>query len=112
MNRTALQQVLVNLMINAIHAMPDGGRLILRTRDEDREGGAGVAIDVTDTGVGMSEDVKARIFDAFFTTKQQSGTGLGLSISQELVARQGGTISVESEPGKGTTFTIWLPEAT
>jgi len=110
MNRTELQQVLVNLMVNAIHAMPDGGRLFLRTREEDRNGCAGIVIEVTDTGVGMSEDVKARIFDPFFTTKRRSGTGLGLSISQKLITQQGGMLDVESEPGKGTTFTVWLPE--
>ncbi|MGY3153613.1 sensor histidine kinase [Bradyrhizobium elkanii] len=66
-------------------------------------------IDVTDTGGGMTPDVMQRIFDPFFTTKRREGTGLGLSISQMLVTRQGGKISVESEPGKGTTFTVWLP---
>jgi two-component system, NtrC family, sensor kinase len=67
---------------------------------------------VTDSGVGMTQEVIQKIFDPFFTTKRREGTGLGLSISQTLVTRQGGTISAESEPGKGTTFTIWLPEAT
>lgn len=109
MNRTELQQVLVNLMVNAIHAMPDGGRLFLRTREQERNGRAGVVIEVADTGVGMSEEVKARIFDPFFTTKRRSGTGLGLSISHKLVTRQGGMFDVESEPGKGTTFAVWLP---
>jgi two-component system, NtrC family, sensor kinase len=111
MNRTELQQVLVNLIVNAIHAMPDGGRLTLRTSDRDEGGRLGVVIDVADTGAGMAPDVVQRIFDPFFTTKRREGTGLGLSISQMLVTRQGGKISVESEPGKGTTFTVWLPEA-
>lgn len=111
MNRTELQQVLVNLIVNAIHAMPDGGTLTLKSRDEDREGRRGVAIEVTDTGVGMTPDVLHRIFDPFFTTKRQGGTGLGLSISQTLVTRQGGSLTAESRPGAGTTFTIWLPEA-
>jgi signal transduction histidine kinase len=111
MNRTELQQVLVNLIVNAIHAMPDGGTLTLRTFDADSDGKPGAAVEVADTGVGMSADVVGKIFDPFFTTKRREGTGLGLSISQTLVRRQGGTISVESEPGKGTTFTIWLPEA-
>ncbi len=110
MNRTELQQVLVNLIVNAIHAMPDGGTLTLKSRDEDRER-RGVAIEVTDTGVGMAPDVLHRIFDPFFTTKRQDGTGLGLSISQTLVTRQGGSLTAESRPGEGTTFTIWLPEA-
>ncbi|MBV2183157.1 MAG: cache domain-containing protein [Rhizobium sp.] len=111
MNRTEFQQVLINLIVNAIHAMPDGGRLALLSRDETREGRNGIRVDVSDTGVGMTPDVLARIFDPFFTTKRQHGTGLGLSISQTLVRRQGGTLSAESEPGKGTTFSIWLPEA-
>jgi signal transduction histidine kinase len=111
MNRTELQQVLVNLMVNAIHAMPDGGRLLLRTLDRGAGTRPGVTIDVSDTGTGMAPDVVDRIFDPFFTTKRSEGTGLGLSISQMLVTRQGGRISVESEPGGGTTFSIWLPEA-
>ncbi|MTV12252.1 MULTISPECIES: HAMP domain-containing sensor histidine kinase [Bradyrhizobium] len=109
MNRTELQQVLVNLLVNAIHATSGGGRLTLRTFDRDEGRRPGVVIDVTDTGGGMTTDVMQRIFDPFFTTKRREGTGLGLSISQMLVTRQGGKISVESEPGKGTTFTIWLP---
>ncbi|MDF2621273.1 MAG: histidine kinase [Xanthobacteraceae bacterium] len=111
MNRTELQQVIVNLVVNAIHAMPEGGRLTLRTRDVDLDDQRGLTIDIADTGVGMAAEVMERIFDPFFTTKRQEGTGLGLSISRTLIERQGGRISVESEPGRGTTFTIWLPEA-
>jgi signal transduction histidine kinase len=111
MNRTELQQVLVNLLVNAIHAMPDSGRLILRTFDRDEGMRPGVVIEVADTGSGMASNVMQRIFDPFFTTKRREGTGLGLSISQMLVTRQGGKISVASEPGKGTTFSVWLPEA-
>lgn len=111
MNRTELQQVVVNLIVNAIHAMPDGGTLSLKTRDSDVEGKKGLAILVSDTGVGISTAAMQKIFDPFFTTKNQKGTGLGLSISQTLVTRQGGKISAESALGKGTTFTIWLPEA-
>jgi two-component system, NtrC family, sensor kinase len=111
MNRTELQQVLVNLIVNALHAMPNGGTLTLRTLDKDVAEKAGVAIVVADTGMGMTEDVVARIFDPFFTTKSREGTGLGLSISQMLIARQGGRILVESVLSQGTAFTIWLPEA-
>lgn len=111
MNRTELQQVLVNLIVNAIHAMPDGGILTLRTSDADLDGKPGVAIGVIDNGVGMAPDVMQKIFDPFFTTKRREGTGLGLSISQTLVTRQGGRVSAESEPGMGTAFTVWLPEA-
>ena len=67
-------------------------------------------MEVADTGVGMTEDVLARIFDPFFTTKNREGTGLGLSIIQMLIDRQEGRIFVESAPGSGTTFTVWLPE--
>ena len=108
-NRTELQQVLVNLIVNAIHAMPEGGRLGLRTVDADRDGVEGVAIEVSDAGAGMPPEVMARIFDSFFTPKSREGTGLGLSISQMLVAQQGGKITVRSAPGAGTTFTVWLP---
>jgi signal transduction histidine kinase len=111
MNRTELQQVIVNLVVNAIHAMPNGGRLVLRTTDAGSEGRHGVAIEVGDSGVGMTPEVLSRIFDPFFTTKRHEGTGLGLSISQTLVTRQGGKIAAESELGRGTTFTVWLPEA-
>lgn len=110
MNRTELQQVLVNLIVNAIHAMPDGGRLAVRTFDQDLDGRPGVVIEVADTGAGMTPEVMQRIFDPFFTTKRREGTGLGLSVSQMLVTRQGGRISVASKPGEGTTFTVWLPE--
>lgn len=111
MNKTELQQVIVNLTVNAIHAMPDGGVLTLRTHDSELDGKPGVIIEVADTGVGMTPEIMQKIFDPFFTTKRQEGTGLGLSISQTLVTRQGGKIVVESEAGRGTTFTIWLPEA-
>ncbi|EKF43858.1 two-component sensor histidine kinase/response regulator hybrid protein [Nitratireductor indicus C115] len=111
MNRTELQQVLVNLIVNAVHAMPDGGTLTLKTSDSDRDERAGLLLEVADTGVGMSPDLLAKVFDPFFTTKRREGTGLGLSISQTLISRQGGKISAVSEPGKGTVFSVWLPEA-
>ena len=109
MNRTELQQVLVNLIVNAIHAMPNGGRLELRTVDADVDGRRGISIEVSDTGQGIAPDVLARIFDPFFTTKSREGTGLGLSISQRLVAQEGGRITVRSQPGMGAAFTVWLP---
>ncbi len=110
MNRTELQQVLINLIVNAIHAMPDGGTLSIITRDLPEDGRAGVRIEVADTGIGMSEDVLRAIFDPFFTTKRRIGTGLGLSITQKLVMRAGGNIHAESAPGKGARFTVWLPQ--
>ncbi|WP_432344454.1 ATP-binding protein [Shinella yambaruensis] len=109
MSRTELQQVLVNLIVNAIHAMPRGGRLGLRTVDAAHGGVDGVEIEVSDTGAGMTPDVMGRIFDPFFTTKSREGTGLGLSISQMLMSQHGGKITVRSQPGEGTTFKVWLP---
>ncbi|MBV1864757.1 MAG: cache domain-containing protein [Rhodobacteraceae bacterium] len=111
MNRTELQQVLINLIVNAIHAMPDGGELQLVTRNQDVEGSKGVLIRVIDSGVGMAPDVLKNVFDPFFTTKQAEGTGLGLSISQKLVSRAGGNIRANSELGQGTRFSVWLPGA-
>ncbi|WP_426240678.1 sensor histidine kinase [Pararhizobium sp. DWP1-1-3] len=111
MNRTELQQVAVHLIVNAIHAMPKGGVLTIRTLDQDIAENPGVTLEITDTGVGMTPELIGKIFDPFFTTKRQEGTGLGLSISQRLIARQNGRISVQSAPGEGTTFSIWLPEA-
>jgi two-component system, NtrC family, sensor kinase len=104
-NRNELQQVLINLLSNAIHAMPNGGMLSLATRDwEDK----GVTITVRDSGVGIAAEHLTQIFDPFFTTKNEQGTGLGLSISYTLLARYGGAISVESSLGEGTTFTLRL----
>jgi signal transduction histidine kinase len=111
MNKTELQQVVVNLVVNAVHAMPNGGLLKLNSTDLDMDGKRGLLIEVTDTGIGMNPETMQKIFDPFFTTKRQHGTGLGLSISQTLVTRQGGKIFAESVPGQGTTFSIWLPEA-
>lgn len=108
-NRNELLQVLINLCVNAIHAMPDGGRLTLRTADWNAPDGAeGVEISVSDTGTGISTEHLSRIFDPFFTTKKQQGTGLGLSISYALLERYSGTIAVRSALAEGTTFTIHL----
>jgi len=111
MSRTELQQVLVNLMVNAIHAMPEGGRLMLRTHDMACGGRSGVGIVVADTGSGMGESVMARIFDPFFTTKAAKGHGLGLSITRKLVTRRGGDITVASAPGEGAVFTLFIPSS-
>ena len=111
MNRTELQQVLVNLMVNALHAMPDSGTLTLIDEDAERKGKPGIKITVRDTGTGMTPTILGRIFDPFYTTKRREGTGLGLSISKTLIDRQGGTMDVESQSGRGTVFAIWLPEA-
>jgi PAS domain S-box-containing protein len=108
-----LSQVFLNLVINAVHAMrtekPSEHVLRVRTRLE----GERVRIDISDTGHGIPPDVLSRIFDPFFTTKPTGvGTGLGLSISHSIVQKMGGEITVESEPGRGTTFTLRLPACT
>lgn len=101
-----LHQVLVNLVVNAVQAMPDGGELTIETRAE----GDRVILTVTDTGEGMSEDVLKRIFVPFFTTKDVGqGTGLGLSVVHGIVTSHGGKVEVSTQIGKGTTFRIILP---
>lgn len=105
MSRTELQQVLVNLILNAAQAMPGGGRLTLTAEDTPD----GVLLCAEDTGTGIPPELQTRIFDPFFTTKQAQGTGLGLSISHQLVSRAGGRITVQSAPGLGSRFEIFLP---
>ncbi len=110
-NRTELQQVLINLIVNALHALPDGGQLALLVQDLDHENAAGVEIIVRDTGIGMDAAVVSHIFDPFFTTKQGEGSGLGLSITRKLVELYAGTITVQSTPNEGTEFRVWFPAA-
>ncbi|HEU6456320.1 MAG TPA: ATP-binding protein [Roseateles sp.] len=109
LNRNELQQVLINLITNAMHAMQGGGTLTLSSEDQSLNGSDGVVIHVRDSGVGISAEHLPRVFDAFFTTRPGQGTGLGLSISYTLVARYGGQITVQSVPGQGTCFSVWLP---
>jgi signal transduction histidine kinase len=101
-----LQQVFLNLLLNAIQAMPQGGSIILTTSVGAE--GEEVQITVADTGRGIPPEHLSRIFDPFFTTKE-AGTGLGLAVSDRLVRAQGGRIAVRSEPGKGSVFTVVLP---
>ena len=121
MDPTHLSQVLLNLAINARDAMPAGGTLRISVEDvpgDARDGRAGdpcgdrVVLSVSDTGLGMSPEIREHIFEPFFTTKEAGkGTGLGLAVSYGIVRQAGGTISVESEPGRGSTFRIALPRA-
>ncbi len=104
-----INEVITNLILNAIDAMPQGGTLGIYTRPEGDEH---VILTVADTGVGMPEHVRKRIFDPFFTTKGEVGTGLGLSVSYSIIQRHGGEMRAESQPGRGTTFTIVLPVGT
>jgi signal transduction histidine kinase/CheY-like chemotaxis protein len=117
-----LQQVILNLCNNAAHAMPDGGRIEIaaeqhelrkaRPLSHDEIGpGRYVCITVTDTGCGMDEPTLTRIFEPFFTTRS-SGNGLGLATAREIAREHGGAVSVQSKPGDGSRFEVWLPEAT
>jgi PAS domain S-box-containing protein len=99
-----LQQVLLNLCLNGRDAMPEGGRLTLRSRFQQGQ----VCLSVEDSGHGMSEEVRRRVFEPFFSTRER-GTGLGLAVVHEVVTGFGGRIEVQSEPGRGTRFDVWLP---
>ena len=101
-----MSQVLLNLVLNAVHAMPDGGTLRIGLKKAQKE----VRVMVTDTGHGISQTDLPKIFDPFFTTKEVGkGTGLGLTVVHGIIQEHGGSIAVESEPGRGTTFTLTLP---
>ncbi len=102
-----LREVLINIVLNGVLAMPDGGSLTFEAAaTSDR-----VAVSVTDTGVGMADDVRENLFDPFFTTRGAEGNGLGMSVVLSIVARHGGTIDVVSAPGRGTRITLDLPRA-
>ncbi|MBA2703176.1 MAG: response regulator [Blastocatellia bacterium] len=106
-DESELREVLVNMVFNAVDAMPDGGQLTLAAYDSDES----VVIMIADTGSGMSPEVKSRIFDPFFTTKGKAGMGLGLAVSFGIIRRHEGSVKVDSEVGLGTKFMISLPKA-
>jgi two-component system NtrC family sensor kinase len=113
-NPDHLKQVFLNLILNAVDAMPTGGTLYISTDldqvqgGDDQQSAPAVRIEFSDTGEGMPPEVVSRLFEPFFTTKE-SGTGLGLSVSYGIIQAHNGQITVESHPGMGTIFTILLP---
>jgi two-component system NtrC family sensor kinase len=101
-----LNQVWMNILANAVQAMPNGGMVTITTHAD----GDAIRVEIKDTGAGMTPEVKARLFEAFFTTKDiGQGTGLGMSISASIIEKHHGKIDVESEVGKGSVFTVTLP---
>ena len=102
-----LREVFVNMIVNAVDAMPRGGKLSITCRRKDDR----LQLQFSDSGMGMPDDVRQKIFEPFFSTKGAHGTGLGLSVSYSIMERHEGSISVVSQPGNGTTFTIDLPAA-
>ncbi|MDX6474711.1 MAG: two-component system, cell cycle sensor histidine kinase and response regulator CckA, partial [Gaiellaceae bacterium] len=105
---TQVEQVIVNLAVNARDAMPNGGSVTIETVDVATEEGDFVELRMTDTGVGMTELERQQLFDPFFTTKE-GGTGLGLATVYGIVEQSGGTIEVDTAPGMGSSFRVWLP---
>ena len=101
-----LSEMILNLIFNAIDAMPEGGTIAISTKPGNDDGF--VSLTVSDTGTGMDEETRRRVFEPFFTTKVDVGSGLGLSTAYGWVTRSGGTMEVESEVGSGTTFTVRL----
>jgi signal transduction histidine kinase len=109
MDANEVKQVFINIVTNALQAMPRGGTLTIQAGDAAE---AEAAVSFTDTGVGIPEEHRAKIFEPFFSTKTEgSGTGLGLSISYRIVQQHGGRIEVESAVGRGSTFRVIFPRA-
>ena len=105
-----MKQVFLNLVHNAVQAMPTGGNLSIKTELSQKDGRDWAVVEIHDTGIGISTRDIDRIFEPFYTTRgTHGGTGLGLSVTYGIVTDHGGTIQVESQPGEGTTFTVWLP---
>jgi signal transduction histidine kinase len=110
MDENQMKQVLLNLVHNALQAMPEGGQMVITTKTMQKVGRDGLMVSVQDNGVGISAENQARIFEPFFTTRaDKGGTGLGLSVTYGIVTEHGGEIQVSSEPGKGSLFKVWLP---
>ena len=109
-DRNQIKQVVINLVNNALYAMPDGGRLVVETAEQNRYNGQWITLTVRDTGMGIPAENLQRIFEPFFTTRaDHGGTGLGLSVTYGIVTDHAGMIEVESAVKQGSTFTVWLP---
>jgi two-component system sensor histidine kinase HydH len=104
LDRESFRGALLNLVLNAEQAMPEGGQLVVRTYGT----ADGVALDLIDTGCGMDEKTQSQIFEAFFSTRS-TGSGLGLPTARKIIEAHGGRITLQSEPGRGTQFTVKLP---
>ena len=110
MDENQMKQVLLNLVHNALQAMPEGGQMEISTAEAQKLGRDGVMVSVKDNGMGITAENQTRIFEPFFTTKaDRGGTGLGLSVTYGIVSEHGGEIELISEPGKGSLFKVWLP---
>jgi signal transduction histidine kinase len=107
---TAISQVFVNILVNALHAMPNGGLCRVMAEERISYGTRWVAVSVIDAGIGMSKEQMSRVFEPFYTTKA-SGTGLGLAIAHRIVQDHGGSIQISSMPGIGTTVVVMFPAA-
>ena len=109
-NTNQLKQVFLNLVHNALQAMPAGGKLAVVIELQSESGRDWVVVRITDDGLGIRPGDMSRIFEPFFTTRaEHGGTGLGLSVSYGIVSEHGGRIDVESQPGHGSTFSVWIP---
>jgi two-component system, NtrC family, sensor kinase len=109
-DRNQMKQVILNLIHNALHAMPTGGQLHIKTERRSRDQHDWLTMCLKDTGIGIPPENLERVFEPFFTTRSMDGgTGLGLSVTYGIVTDHGGLIDVESQVGKGSTFTVWLP---
>jgi signal transduction histidine kinase len=109
-DRNQIKQVILNLVHNALHAMPTGGEVHISTNRRQRDNRDWLAMCIADTGTGIAPENLARLFEPFFTTRSKyGGTGLGLSVTYGIISDHGGLIDVESQVGQGSTFTVWLP---
>jgi len=104
-NASEIKEVMTNLVFNSVEALPEGGKIVIKSRMR----GDDVQVSVSDSGIGMIEEVRRKVFEPFFTTKKDKRKGLGLSVAYGVIARHNGEITVDSQLGEGTTFTIRLP---